>query len=71
MEVRSQLESLQLRKLPHTCSLAQIHQDQEGAEQAARESRSIDTLEHKYAVQLDFGGISSEQAGICCLLTCH
>ena len=29
---------------------------------AAQESRSMDALEHKYAIQLDFGGISSEQA---------
>ena len=43
------------------CTRLQIHSSQEGAEQAARQSRSVDALEHKYAVQLDFGGIASEQ----------
>lgn len=49
-----------------TDPLMQIHNSQSGAEQAAKESRSVNALEDKYAVQLDFGGISSEQVTLLC-----
>ena len=46
----------------HALLMTQSHSSQDAALAAAQESRSMDALEHKYAVQLDFGGISSEQA---------